>query len=139
MELDREECLCLLRQAPIGRVVLSQKCLPVALPVNICVLDDAVVFATDEGSKLDAAVTGQVVSVEVDDIDTSDRTGWSVVVTGIADLVTDRLQFEQARAQLHPWAPGPHPFFVKVPSTLVSGRRLGWHVDDKRSGDEASR
>jgi uncharacterized protein len=133
VELDREECLRLLRQAPIGRVVLSVKCLPVALPVNICMIDESVVFATDEGSKLDAAITGQVVCVEVDDIDTVCRTGWSVIVTGIADLVSDRVEFEEARLQLHPWAPGPHPFFVKVPSSLISGRRLDW-IRDRPAG-----
>jgi hypothetical protein len=130
VELDRDECVRLLGQAPIGRVVLNMKCLPVALPVNICVLNDAVVFATDQGSKLDAAVTGQVVSVEVDDIDTCYRTGWSVIVTGVADLVSDRQQFEEARAWLHSWAPGPHPFFVRVPTTLNSGRRLLWTSND---------
>ena len=133
VELGREECLRLLREAPIGRVVLSVDCLPTALPVNICVLDDGVVFATNEGSKLEAAVKGHVVSVEVDNIDTCYRTGWSVVVTGVADLVTDRHQFEDARTQLHPWAPGPHPFFVKVPSTLITGRRLEW-TDDGITG-----
>ena len=130
VELDRDECLALLRQATIGRIVLSLKCLPVALPINICVIDDAVMFATDIGSKLDAAVSGQVVSIEVDEIDSSDRTGWSVIVTGVADLVTDRVQFEKARTSLHPWAPGPHPFFVQVPTTLISGRRLMWIQED---------
>ncbi len=130
VELDRGECLRLLRNAPIGRVVLSMKCLPVALPVNICLLQDSVAFATDQGSKLDAAVTGQVVSVEVDDIDTFYRTGWSVLVTGVADLVSDRHEFEEVNARLHPWAPGPHPFFVRIPTTLVSGRRLMWTSDD---------
>jgi uncharacterized protein len=133
VDLDRAECLTLLRQAQIGRVVLSLKCLPVALPVNICVIDDNVVFATDNGSKLDAAVTGQVVSVEVDEIDTCYRTGWSVILTGIADLVTDREQFEEARTHLQPWAPGPHPFLVKVPSTIISGRRLMWIDDEEGS------
>ncbi len=127
VELDRAECLELLKRPGIGRVVLSVRCLPVALPVNFCVLDEDVVFATDEGSKLDAAIRGKVVSVEVDDIDRIYHTGWSVLVTGVAELLTDPQDLERARhAPLQPWAPGPHQFLVRVPSSVVSGRRIAW-------------
>ncbi len=126
VELDRSECLALLRRSRIGRVVLSVNCIPVALPVNVSVLDDDVVFFTAAGSKLDAAVHGQVVSVEVDDIDSTYDTGWSVLLTGIARLVTDSADIETVRPRLRAWAPGPHPFLVRVPATLISGRRLTW-------------
>lgn len=127
VELDRTECLELLDRAVIGRVVLSVKCIPVALPVNLCVLDEDVVFATDKGSKLDAAVQGTVVSVEVDDIDPIYHTGWSVLVTGVAELLTDPQDIERARhVPIGPWAPGPHRFLIRVPSTVVSGRRIAW-------------
>jgi hypothetical protein len=91
------------------------------------VLDGDVVFATDKGSKLDAAVQGTVVSVEVDDIDRIYHTGWSVLVTGVAELLTDPRDIERAHhLPIQPWAPGPHQFFVRVPSTLVSGRQIAW-------------
>ena len=116
----------LLGGARIARVVLSIKCLPIALPVNISVLGGDVIFSTDSGSKLTAAVEGQVVSVEADDIDLTYRTGWSVLVTGKAQLVTKPVDIEWASSRLQAWAPGPHPFLVRVPSTLISGRRLMW-------------
>lgn len=129
VELDREECLELLGRAGIGRVVLSQRCIPVALPVNVTVIDGDVVFATDMGSKLDAAVHGTVVSVEVDDIDRIYHTGWSVLVTGVAELVTEPADIERVcRAPSQPWAPGPHPFLIRVPSTVVTGRRIAWEA-----------
>ncbi|HXQ43504.1 MAG TPA: pyridoxamine 5'-phosphate oxidase family protein [Acidimicrobiales bacterium] len=130
VELDRAQCLALLRGARIARVVLSIDCIPVALPVNVSVLDEDVIFCTDRGSKLTAAVEGQVVSVEADDADLMYRTGWSVLVTGIAQLVTEPADREWACSHLLPWAPGPHPFLVKVPSTLISGRRLTWDGPD---------
>jgi nitroimidazol reductase NimA-like FMN-containing flavoprotein (pyridoxamine 5'-phosphate oxidase superfamily) len=86
-----------------------------------------VVFSTDSGSKLTAAVEGQVVSVEADDIDLTYRTGWSVLVTGRAKLVSEAAIFDWAESHLQAWAPGPHPFLVTVPSTLISGRRLTWN------------
>ena len=69
VELARPQCLELLGNARIARVVLSIACVPVALPVNIAMLGEDVVFATDSGSKLTAAVKGQVVSVEADEVD----------------------------------------------------------------------
>jgi nitroimidazol reductase NimA-like FMN-containing flavoprotein (pyridoxamine 5'-phosphate oxidase superfamily) len=118
--------LDLLGGTRIARVVLSINCMPVALPVNVAVLGEDAIFSTDSGSKLTAAVEGQVVSVEADDIDLMYRTGWSVLVTGRAQLVTEPADIEWASSRLQPWAPGPHPFLVRVPSTLISGRRLMW-------------
>jgi nitroimidazol reductase NimA-like FMN-containing flavoprotein (pyridoxamine 5'-phosphate oxidase superfamily) len=127
VELDRVECLELLERAGIGRVVLSVGCIPVALPVNMAILDGDVVFSTTTGSKLDAALGGEVVSVEADDVDRLYRTGWSVLVTGVAQVLTDPTEIERAtRLPLQAWAPGPHAFLVRVPSTLISGRRLTW-------------
>jgi len=127
VELDRDQCLELVGHAGIGRVVLSVKCIPVAFPVNVSVLGGDVVFATDQGSKLDAALRGTVVSVEADDIDRMYHTGWSVLVTGMAELITDPHDIDLVRRlPLQPWAPGAHPFLVRVPSTMVSGRRIAW-------------
>jgi len=125
-ELSRAQCLDLLGRARIARLVLIIKGLPVALPVNVSLRDEDVIFSTDSGSKLTAAVEGQVVSMEADDIDLMYRTGWSVLVTGRAQLVTESADIEWASSRLQPWAPGPHPFLVRVPSTLISGRRLMW-------------
>jgi uncharacterized protein len=130
VELSRDECLDLLRRAGIGRVVLSVRCIPVALPVNVVVVDGDVVFSTDEGAKLDAVLHRTVVSVEVDDSDPVYHTGWSVLVTGVAELLTDARDIERMRRlPLRAWAPGPHRFFVRVPSTLVSGRRIVWEAE----------
>jgi nitroimidazol reductase NimA-like FMN-containing flavoprotein (pyridoxamine 5'-phosphate oxidase superfamily) len=111
----------------IGRVVLSVECIPVALPVNMALFEGDVVFATNEGAKLDAAVHGNVVSVEVDDFDRMYHTGWSVLVTGVAELITDPRDIERIhRLPLQPWAPGSDHYFVRVPSTMVTGRRIAW-------------
>ena len=128
VELDRTECLELLDRATIGRLVLSVRSIPVALPVNLCVVDGDVVFATDTRVQARCRWSrGRMVSVEVDDIDRIYHTGWSVLVTGLAELLTDPRDIERARhLPLGPWAPGPHRFFVRVPSTVVSGRRIAW-------------
>ena len=127
VELSRQECLDLLAHVGIGRVVLNLSDIPVAFPVNVALLDEDVVFATDKGSKLDAALHRNVVSLEADGVDRLYHTGWSVLVTGVAELLTDPHEVERVnRLPLQAWAPGPHLFVVRVPSTIVSGRRLTW-------------
>jgi hypothetical protein len=125
-ELDRAQCMELLGGARIARVVLSVGCIPVALPVNMSVLGENVIFATDSRSKLTSSVYGQVVSLETDDIDLVSRTGWSVLVTGIALPIAEPLEIEWAGSRLQAWAAGPHPLLVKVQTTLISGRKLRW-------------
>ncbi len=119
VDLDRKECLALLGRSTIGRVVLSVDCIPVAVPVNISLVDGDAVFATNIGSKLDAAIRGQVVSVEADDVDGLYQSGWSVLLTGVAQLITDPEAIKRTKCSLRAWGPGPHPFMVRVPPTRL--------------------
>ena len=63
--------------------------LPAIFPVNYRVVDGAIVYWTSPGSKMSAAVAGAVVAFEVDDYQLADRTGWSVLAVGRADVVAD--------------------------------------------------
>lgn len=128
--LDREECLRLLAKGGLGRVGLTSGALPTVLPVNYRVVDGRIVFRTGAGSKLDAATSDTVVAFEVDEVDHVWRTGWSVVVTGVAREVTDAGELELlAAANVPRWAPAGPDRFVEISVELVSGRRLpGWDV-----------
>jgi uncharacterized protein len=122
--LDRQECLQLLATAHVGRIALSLAALPVVLPVNFALLDDDVLIRTTPGSKLDAATKNTVVAFEADRIDALNRTGWSVLVQGVASEITDRDERDRAaQIPLTPWS-GHDDHFVCVRSQLVSGRRL---------------
>lgn len=123
--LDTPECLDLLRQSAIGRVIVSSLALPAAFPVNFAMLDDDVVFRTGVGSKLSAAVDNVVVAFEVDDFEGNSLVGWSVLVTGHAAEITDQDELERARhLPLAPWLPTVPTRFVRVRSQLITGRRL---------------
>jgi uncharacterized protein len=122
--LDRDECASLLRTQRIGRVGLSTPG-PMVLPVQYAVLDGDVVFRTAPGEKLIAAVMGRTVAFEIDDFDGSAMTGWSVVVLGPAEEVTDRVELERMRElDLHPWAGELRDRFVRIRSEELSGRRI---------------
>ena len=123
--LSRDHCLRLMRRRTIGRVVLSVDALPAAFPVNYALLDDDVVFRSGPGTKLSAALDGAVVAFQVDSIDPVRQSGWSVLVRGEASVVRAPEELTRAgRLGLRPSAPGDHPFFVRVRSQLVSGRRF---------------
>lgn len=117
----------------MGRVVLSVKCIPVA--VHLSMMEGDLVLATDHGSKLTSDVYGQVVSVQADDFDPATRKAWSVLVTGTALQVTDPAEVHWVSSRVHPWVPGQDPLLVKVPSTLVSGRRFEWDAQFGSSGE----
>jgi uncharacterized protein len=69
--LDRAECPQLLRTVPVGRIVFTESALPAIQPVNFTLDDTNVIIRTSGGGKLAAAVSGNVVAFEADDIDTA--------------------------------------------------------------------
>ena len=72
------------------------------------------------------AVNKAFVAFEVDWVEPTWQTGWSVVVHGQAHLVTDPDELvRMRRLPLLPWAEGEKSNFVNIRSTLISGRRLG--------------
>lgn len=124
-ELAPDECRSLLGHRHLGRLAFIERELPVILPVNYVLDDGAVVFRTDAGSKLDAAVQGTPVAFEVDGVNEIDRTGWSVLARGHAELVSDPETLDRLRRlPLVPWAPGAKPNYVRVAADEVTGRRI---------------
>ncbi|MUN39661.1 pyridoxamine 5'-phosphate oxidase family protein [Actinomadura litoris] len=124
--LDREECLALLRSAPVGRVVYTDQALPAIQPVTFAVDgDETLVIRTMPGSKFETALRGAIVAFEIDDIDAAARTGWAVTAVGRARAVTDESEARHlARLLPRPWAPGAREAFIRITCRQVSGVRL---------------
>lgn len=83
------------------------------------------VLRTSAGSDLVRAVDGAVVAFEADAFDAHDRSGWSVVVTGRATVVTD----PAARARLaengpRSWVVSRDGLYVRIESEMVTGREI---------------
>ncbi|NUP31560.1 MAG: pyridoxamine 5'-phosphate oxidase family protein [Streptomycetaceae bacterium] len=125
-ELDRQECLRLLAKVPVGRIVHTRQALPAVLPVNFGLDGDgAVVLRTSAASELARAVDGVVVAFEADEVDAATQSGWSVVVTGAAGVVTDPVEHDRLlRTGPRSWVPSPEEVFVRIEPELVSGREL---------------
>ncbi|MER5479676.1 pyridoxamine 5'-phosphate oxidase family protein [Streptomyces sp. NPDC002734] len=125
-ELDREESLRRLATATVGRVVHTRQALPSVLPVNFA-LDDrgGVLLRTSAASELVRAVDGEVVAFEADAVDGAAHSGWSVVVTGTASVVTDPAEHERlTRTGPTSWVPWPQEVFLRIAPQRVTGREL---------------
>jgi nitroimidazol reductase NimA-like FMN-containing flavoprotein (pyridoxamine 5'-phosphate oxidase superfamily) len=115
----------LLEQACVGRVAVVVSGVPEITPVNYALLDGDVVFRSGSGTKLHAALTSQPVSFEVDRIDETHRTGWSVLVSGTSSVIEDGETLARAQAlDIDTWAPGTRDTFVRVRADLVFGREI---------------
>ncbi len=122
--LNRHDCLKLLRQAQVGRIGLLHQGRIMVVPVNFTLDDHHILFRSDPGAKLDAAIANQDVAFEVDRVDPESRTGWNVLVQGRASVVEDPDALDQLdRSGLHPWARTAKAHWIQVALEDVWGRR----------------
>ncbi|MBO0830297.1 MAG: pyridoxamine 5'-phosphate oxidase family protein [Streptosporangiales bacterium] len=123
--LDRAECLRLLAEAPIGRVVFTDQALPAVQPVVFAVHGDTVVFRACDSDGVAESVHGAVVAFEADRFDPVTNTGWSVTVVGRACTVVDPDELtELALMPLEPWTHDDVGGFVRIEIELVNGRSI---------------
>jgi nitroimidazol reductase NimA-like FMN-containing flavoprotein (pyridoxamine 5'-phosphate oxidase superfamily) len=136
IELTEGECWRLLASASIGRIVFTQRAMPAIRPVNHLVDGRTIVIRTHLGATIAArasddraAPQGSVVCYEADDLDPARRTGWSVIVTGMARLVTDPAKADRYAAAIEPWIAGDLNQVVTIEPQIITGIRLiGWCV-----------
>jgi uncharacterized protein len=124
--LTFEECLELMAHSGVGRVAFVADGEIEVLPVNYTIEGARVAFRTASGTKLEAAVERAVVAFEVDAYDGEQRIGWSVVIKGRAEVVSDpSLIARLERSGLTPWATAvPKNEWVVIHPTAVTGRRV---------------
>ena len=125
IELDRAEAFELLTSKKVGRLGFLSEDGPQILPLNYVVIDEHVIVRTVAYGAVARAALDQRVAFEVDDVDDFLQAGWSVLVVGPAQLLSDA-QLEQLRlgSAPQPWAEGPRTMFMSVGCQQVHGRRL---------------
>jgi uncharacterized protein len=126
-EIATEECYRLLRTQQVGRLGVNAEHYPLIFPVNYGMDGTTIVIRTSPGTKLTGAAHANV-TFQVDEIDQRTRSGWSVLVRGLAEELTDAHGPEMIRrthsAGAEPWAPGDHGSWVRLIVHHVSGRRI---------------
>lgn len=126
-ELTYDECIELLQTQEIGRLAVNAEHYPLIFPVNYGLDHDVVVIRTDRGTKL-ALSSHANVCFEVDAIDQRNRSGWSVLIKGLAEELTPEHRAEMIErtkaSAAEPWAPGERGHWVRLIPHAVSGRRI---------------
>jgi nitroimidazol reductase NimA-like FMN-containing flavoprotein (pyridoxamine 5'-phosphate oxidase superfamily) len=122
--LPFDVCLQLLASVPVGRVGFFADGEMVILPVNHIIDGQDPVFRTARGSKLSAAEGRNLVTFEADEYDKQTRSGWSVVVTGHAEMIYEEAEVERlSQLGLHPWVTAvERPFWIRIRASAVTGR-----------------
>lgn len=122
--LTAAECEVRLAGHRVGRVAWNAADGPMVLPVSYQLHLGRISFRTSPYGALSRLVEPTNVAFEVDDIDLTAGTGWSVLVRGRAQAVTS--SFELANLwRLEgavPWATGSRNLFIAVEARSTTGR-----------------
>jgi nitroimidazol reductase NimA-like FMN-containing flavoprotein (pyridoxamine 5'-phosphate oxidase superfamily) len=123
--LTRPQCLHLLGQHQVGRIAWQAVDAQQILPITYLVFDGRVYFRTSPYGILSDLLHPTPVALEVDELDPTRRTGWSVVVHGRSRAVAEPVGVARRWASDPlPWAPGSRHLFVEVTPDEVTGRVL---------------
>jgi nitroimidazol reductase NimA-like FMN-containing flavoprotein (pyridoxamine 5'-phosphate oxidase superfamily) len=119
--LSGDECGHLLRGHSVGRVSWASSRGLQVLPVSYVSSAGLIYFRTNPDSVMGELAGPVAVAFEVDDIDVSTATGWSVLVQGVArthDDSTSDLRIPDA------WAPGERALTVVITPSTCTGRAV---------------
>jgi nitroimidazol reductase NimA-like FMN-containing flavoprotein (pyridoxamine 5'-phosphate oxidase superfamily) len=100
---------------------------PLVFPVNYAIVGKTILYRTGVGTKLHSVHRSNV-TFEADEIDPAHRSGWSVMVKGVAQEVSPTRDRQlTSRAELSgasPWAAGKREHVIRILADQVSGRRI---------------
>ena len=128
--LGEAECMALLPDEGMGRLVFTSRYGPTALPVMYKIDGESIVLGTwdrvfDEDLRTGIEYAEYQVAVEVDQIDQQAHEGWIVLARGAAhhlDTEAERASF--TGAGLEPWIEGVPAHFIRVNPTSIWGNRV---------------
>ncbi|TMC08427.1 MAG: pyridoxamine 5'-phosphate oxidase family protein [Chloroflexi bacterium] len=130
VSLTPSECWARLRTHTFGRLAVVVGGRPLIFPMNYAAGEDALVFRTERGVKL-AHGPGSTVCLEIDDYDPHTATGWSVMVLGLLEDISeggDPRSQALRKLPVRPLAPGIRGSWLALRVDELSGRyfRGGW-------------
>jgi uncharacterized protein len=124
-ELSEHDCKALLTQHTAGRVGFMAGDGPQILPVTYQYRNGSVIFRTSPVGPLAGLVRRTSVAFEIDNIDEENKSGWSVLVLGFAEALTDDYLLTSAwETGPVPWADGVRNLFIEIKPRRISGRAV---------------
>lgn len=130
--LSVSESWDLLERVALGRLVTDVEGRPEIFPVNFAVQRRTVLFRTAEGTKLASAAINSRVLFEADDYNPVE--GWSVIVSGAAQILRSSEEIQEAQqARLLPWTGWSKPHYVRILPVSITGRRFEFGREPRQS------
>jgi nitroimidazol reductase NimA-like FMN-containing flavoprotein (pyridoxamine 5'-phosphate oxidase superfamily) len=122
-ELSDSSCWALLEPASFGRLAVSIDGQPQIFPVDYYASNPDILFRSADGTKLRELSRGSKIAFEVDH--RGSRESWSIVVNGVARVITDPDEVAVAdRAPLPTWIPTAPYTYVRITPISIRGRRF---------------
>jgi len=128
--LGETECMALLADGAVGRLVFTSRYGPTALPVMYKMDGESIVLGTwdrvfDEDLRTGIAHADYQVAVEVEQMDPQAHEGWIVLARGAAHhLDTEAERAPLIDAGLEPWVENVPAHFIRVSPTTIFGVRV---------------
>jgi uncharacterized protein len=123
--LTPDECRRLLDSSQVGRLGYCTDFGPRIVPMNYTLVGDTLIFRTGASTEAARHVPSHAVAFEVDQLDASSETGWSVLVLGNARLLDyASLRMLDLRQTPRPWPEGQRPLILQLPLSSMTGRRV---------------
>lgn len=127
ISMTDDECREALNGHSFGRLAFALDDGPTVLPINYAYVNDRIVMRTALGSKLSFAPM-TAVAFEIDEVNETRTSGWSVVARGHAFDITSALdeESEDLRAlPFTPWLSGEKANVLKINVRELTGRKFG--------------
>lgn len=127
IDIAEAECAQLLSSTTLGRFAVVVDGRPEIFPVNHVYDRDSgcVAFPTNARTKLHGALAWPWVAYEVDGVTPDGASGWSVLVVGRAEEVTDPDDIDRLAQQRQAlWRSSSTTHWLRIVASKVTGRRI---------------
>jgi nitroimidazol reductase NimA-like FMN-containing flavoprotein (pyridoxamine 5'-phosphate oxidase superfamily) len=124
--IGEQECLELLATQSVGRLAVVHNGQPLVVPATYVLDQRTVACRTVLDVIGDSATLGKI-AFQVDSVDPELKAGWSVLVTGVGENITDALDswsdHLMSRTRQLPWATGSNETWVAIAGPAFQGIR----------------
>ena len=127
IDIPREECASLVAAERLGRLAVLVDGRPEIFPIHHVYDEEtgSVAFPTNDRTKLHGALNWPFVAFEVDGMEMDPPSGWSVLVVGRAEEMTDQDAIARLSARRTAvWRAEEGAFWVRIRPTKMTGRRI---------------
>lgn len=119
-----EACWALMKDTGVGRIAYRGPQGLGVLPVSYVVHERSVVFRVAPAGEIARCVVGREVAFEVDDHNIVSHDGWSVLIRGTTQRVTQTEELPPLDNRPEPWVEGYRWMVLRITPRSITGRQV---------------